>query len=80
MWCQPWSIVATGGLVVSGVWQVSSGSPWWTAAAVLPVAAWWVLFLVIAPAQFRDYVDAVNEQQQRQWAATQPGDRQQGWR
>ncbi|KAL4448544.1 hypothetical protein ABPG75_005763 [Micractinium tetrahymenae] len=65
-WCQPYSILATGSLVVSAVWLTSGGSPAWTAAAALPVAAWWYLFLAVYPAQFREYAEGVNaERQQR---------------
>ncbi|PRW57056.1 hypothetical protein C2E21_4086 [Chlorella sorokiniana] len=64
-WCQPWSILATGSTVVAGVWAVSSGSPGWTAAAALPVAAWWWLFLGIYPQQFRQYAEGLNAQQQQ---------------
>ena len=64
-WCQPWSIVGTGSAVVAGVWAVSGGSPGWTAAAALPVAAWWWLFLGIYPQQFREYAEGLNAQQRQ---------------
>lgn len=65
-WCQPYSILATGGLVVSSVWLVSGGSPGWTGAAALPVAAWWYLFLAVYPAQFREYAEGVNAERRHQ--------------
>lgn len=65
-WCQPWSIVGTGGAVVAGVWALSAGSTGWTAAAALPVAAWWWLFLGVYPQQFRDYAEGLNAQQRQQ--------------
>ena len=48
VWCQPWSIVGTGAAIVGGVWTISGGSHGWTAAAALPVAAWWFLFLGVS--------------------------------
>jgi hypothetical protein len=68
-WCQPWSILATGAAVVGAAWALSGRSPGWTTAAALPVAAWWALFLVLMPAQFREYAEAENamlRQAQRQ--------------
>lgn len=65
-WCQPYSIVATGSFVVAGAWLASGGSPGWTAAAALPVAAWWYLFLAVYPAQFQEYAEGMNAQRRRQ--------------
>ena len=64
-WCQPWSILATGSAVVAGVWAVSGGSSGWTAAATVPVAAWWWLFLGIYPQQFKEYAEGLNAQQRQ---------------
>lgn len=66
VWCQPWSILATGAAVVGGVWAVSGHSSGWTAAAAIPIAAWWVLFLGVMPAQFKEYAAQTNEQLWRQ--------------
>lgn len=47
-WCQPWSILLTGVLVVSASWiwlQL-----WWLTALVSAgVLLWWGLFLVLVP-------------------------------
>ena len=32
----------------------------------MPVAAWWLLFLGIYPAQFKEYAESVNSEQQKQ--------------
>lgn len=65
-WCQPWSILATGSIIVGGVWTVSGHSPGWTALVALPIGAWWGLFLVLMPAQYREYVEGLMEEQLRQ--------------
>lgn len=67
VWCQPWSIVATGAAAVGGVWAMSGHSFGWAAVVAVPVAAWWLLFLGLYPAQFREYAESTNAQQQRQW-------------
>ena len=51
-WCQPWSILITGMLMVAGSW-------WWlerlwiSIPLALAVSAWWVLFLVLVPSAYR---------------------------
>jgi hypothetical protein len=65
VWCQPWTILGTGGAFVAGVWAISGGSTGWTVAGALPVAAWWYLFLGIMPAQYREYAEAMNGQQRQ---------------
>ncbi|MEM9946523.1 MAG: DUF6737 family protein [Cyanobacteria bacterium P01_D01_bin.36] len=56
-WCQPWSIVLTGIFVPACSWLLLH-----RLLITLPVAAfmvgWWLLFLVIVPAQ---YAAAVKE-------------------
>lgn len=47
-WCQPWSILLTGGAVVilSWLWL----QLWWLTVLVSgAVLAWWCLFLVLVP-------------------------------
>ena len=51
-WCQPWSILLTGVLVVAGSWFLLH--LWWISAPVaVAVLAWWGLFLVVVPAAYR---------------------------
>ena len=52
-WCQPWSIILTGLVVVVGSW-VLMHRIWITGSAALAVASWWCLFLVIAPIAYRN--------------------------
>ncbi|MEA5390707.1 DUF6737 family protein [Cyanobium gracile UHCC 0139] len=52
-WCQPWSILLTGVSIVSGSWVLLH--LWWITAGVLAViAAWWLLFLVLMPAAWKE--------------------------
>ena len=45
-WCQPWSILLTGAVIMAGSWLLFER--WWLTALVsLPVLAWWGLFLVV---------------------------------
>lgn len=59
-WCQPWSILATGAGLVGAAWVLSGRSSGWAAVTAVPVAAWWALFLVLMPAQFREQAKAAN--------------------
>ena len=51
-WCQPWSIVTTGGLVV-GVTLIWPGRLWFSLLVAAGVVAWWLLFLVLVPAAWK---------------------------
>ena len=63
-WCQPWSILLTGAIVVAGSWMLLQR--WWiTGPVALGVLAWWMLFLVVVPMGY-----------QAQLTAAQPSDHQ----
>ena len=51
-WCQPWSILLTGVLVPLGSWLLFH-KLWITLPTIVGVLIWWLLFLVIAPAAYR---------------------------
>jgi len=51
-WCQPWSILLTGVLVIAGSW-VPLRLWWITAPVALGVLIWWGLFLVLVPSAYR---------------------------
>lgn len=56
-WCQPWSIVLTGVLLVGG--SVLWPGRWWLSVPLaLAVLLWWGVFLVLAPADYRAAVSA----------------------
>ena len=56
-WCQPWSIVSTGVVVVGGPWTVLHRL-WVCLPLALGVLAWWLLFLVLVPAAYRSAAEA----------------------
>jgi hypothetical protein len=47
-WCQPWSIVATGIVVIGGSW-VGLHRIWVTALVALPILTWMGFFLLVYP-------------------------------
>jgi len=47
-WCQPWSILLTGILVISGSWQVTKNM-WITGVISMQIIVWWTYFLIIWP-------------------------------
>ena len=54
-WCQPWSIVLTGVAFVA----ISCWWPhllWFTVLIAIGVIGWWGLFLVLAPAIYRQQI------------------------
>jgi hypothetical protein len=55
-WCQPWSIISTGVLMVGGSW-VLLHRLWISFPLSLGVLAWWLLFLVLVPAAYRSAGD-----------------------
>ena len=54
--CQPWTILGTGAALTAFANLVSHGSVLWTLVVGIPISAWWFLFLVVYPAQYREYV------------------------
>lgn len=51
-WCQPWSILGTGLLVVAGSWMLLQRL-WITLPLAAAVLIWWLLFLALVPAAYR---------------------------
>lgn len=47
-WCQPWSILLTGAVVVVASW-ILLHLIWLTAISAVAVCLWWLLFLVLVP-------------------------------
>jgi hypothetical protein len=62
--CQPWTIIGTGLACIGFVNLISQGSLLWTVLAGIPITAWWLLFLVLYPAQFKQYVEEQRSFQQ----------------
>lgn len=57
VWCQPWSILASGTVFVAGARWIFGGSNIATGVAAVPILVWWYLFLVLVPADFRKYAE-----------------------
>lgn len=52
-WCQPWSIVLTGIILISGSWFIWR-SVWLTVVISLPILAWMGFFLLVWPQLIRE--------------------------
>lgn len=50
-WCQPWSIVLTGITIPTASWLLLH-KLWITLPVAGVMVAWWILFLVLVPAQY----------------------------
>jgi hypothetical protein len=51
-WCQPWTIILTGTLIVSGSWLVLH-LLWITLPIAVLIGIWWLYFLVLVPRMLR---------------------------
>lgn len=47
-WCQPWSILLTGAVIMGSSWLIGKNI-WISLLVSLPVLAWWVYFLILYP-------------------------------
>ena len=51
-WCQPWTIILTGVMIVTGSWLMLH--TWWiTTPLGILIGVWWLYFLVIVPQLLR---------------------------
>jgi hypothetical protein len=47
-WCQPWSILLTGAVIIGSSWLIGKNL-WISLLVSLPIVAWWVYFLILYP-------------------------------
>ncbi|MEY3828110.1 MAG: hypothetical protein RLZZ148_2937 [Cyanobacteriota bacterium] len=47
-WCQPWSILLTGIVIIGSSWLIGKNI-WISLLVSLPIVAWWVYFLILYP-------------------------------
>ena len=47
-WCQPWSILLTGIVIIGSSWLIGKNL-WISLLVSLPIVAWWVYFLILYP-------------------------------
>ncbi|WP_373478304.1 DUF6737 family protein [Geminocystis sp.] len=50
-WCQPWSIILTGIVIIGGSWLLFQ-LIWLTALFFTLICLWWLLFLILIPYLF----------------------------
>ncbi|MBW4649497.1 MAG: hypothetical protein KME06_12535 [Kastovskya adunca ATA6-11-RM4] len=53
-WCQPWSILLTGLVVIMGSWLLTQ-TLWLTILVALPILLWWFYFLWLWPRMMQRY-------------------------
>jgi hypothetical protein len=54
-WCQPWTIILTGILIVVGSWLVLH-SLWLTMPLGVLIVVWWTYFLILVPRMLQELV------------------------
>jgi hypothetical protein len=54
-WCQPWSVLLTGGAIVLGSWTIWNNI-WLTVLIALPISIWMGYFVVIWPILMQPYL------------------------
>jgi hypothetical protein len=47
-WCQPWSILLTGLLIILGSWLITKNF-WIVLLVAFPIVLWWIYFLILYP-------------------------------
>ena len=47
-WCQPWSIILTGIVIISGSWLIMK-IIWLTILVTIAISLWWFYFLIKYP-------------------------------
>ncbi|MEQ8753739.1 MAG: DUF6737 family protein [Coleofasciculus sp. G1-WW12-02] len=51
-WCQPWSILLTGVVIITGSWVLAK-TLWITLIVTTPILVWWFYFLWLWPRLLR---------------------------
>ncbi len=47
-WCQPWTIILTGTMIITGSWLIFH-TLWLTVPVAALIVLWWTYFLIIMP-------------------------------
>ena len=47
-WCQPWTIILTGIIIIAGSWLLFH-KIWLSIIVAIPIVVWWTYFLVLVP-------------------------------
>ncbi|MBD0346221.1 MAG: hypothetical protein ICV63_15640 [Coleofasciculus sp. Co-bin14] len=72
-WCQPWSILLTGVIIVVGSWGLLR-TLWVTVLVSIPILVWWIYFLLLWPQLMNRMISDENYRQSAQDSRTQAGD------
>jgi hypothetical protein len=51
-WCQPWSIILTGIMIIAASWAIAK-TIWLTVPIAFLILGWWTYFLIILPELIR---------------------------
>jgi hypothetical protein len=51
-WCQPWTIILTGILLIVGSWLLLH-TLWLTVPLAILIVVWWTYFLILVPRMLR---------------------------
>jgi hypothetical protein len=47
-WCQPWTIMLTGIIIIASSWLLFH-EIWLTIVVAIPIFVWWTYFLIVIP-------------------------------
>jgi len=47
-WCQPWTIILTGIIIIASSWLLFH-KIWLTTIVAIPIFVWWIYFLILVP-------------------------------
>jgi hypothetical protein len=61
-WCQPWSIVLTGVVIVAASWLLLHRL-WITLPVMSVILLWWIVFLAVVPAQYAAAVREITDKE-----------------
>ncbi|MGF1539975.1 MAG: DUF6737 family protein [Pleurocapsa sp.] len=56
-WCQPWSILLTGIVIITGSWFLLTNI-WLTGVISIFILAWWSYFLILYPQMMQEYLSS----------------------
>ncbi len=63
-WCQPWTIILTGVLIVSSSW-LTLHILWITLPLAVLIGVWWLYFLVLVPRMLQKMsIETANQKNQ----------------
>jgi hypothetical protein len=55
-WCQPWTIILTGAIIIAGSWLLFH-KIWLSLIVAIPIVVWWAYFLVLVPRLLKEQVN-----------------------